>query len=48
MNWDKKIWEIDIFRKKIPRQIHEIKNHSIWISIHGEIREQNKEIKIIR
>ena len=26
------------FRKTTQRQIHEIKNHSIWISICGEIK----------
>ena len=29
------------FRKKTPRRIHIIKNHSIWISIRREIKEQN-------
>ena len=33
------------FRKKTPRQIHEIKNHFIWISIRGEIKEQKLERK---
>ena len=28
------------FRQIIQRQIHGIKNHSIWISIHREINEQ--------
>ena len=28
-------------KKKTTRRIHGIKNHSIWISIHGEIKEQN-------
>ena len=28
------------FRKITQRGIHEIKNHSIWISICGEIKEQ--------
>ena len=37
-------WEI----KKIPRWNHKIKNHSIWISIHEEIKEQNKESKLDR
>ena len=27
------------FGKRTPRQIHGIKNHSIWIKIHGEIKE---------
>ena len=40
--------EIDIFRNKTPRWIHGIKNHSIWISIHGEIKKWNKEKKIDR
>ena len=37
------IRENDRFRKITQRQIHRIKNHSIWISIHGEIKEQSWE-----
>ena len=33
------------FEKKTPRRLHGIKNHSIGISIHGEIKEQNLERK---
>ena len=29
------------FRKVTQRRIHEIKNHSIWISIRGEIKERS-------
>ena len=35
-------WEIrenGIFRKKTQRSIREIKNHSIWIRNHGEIKD---------
>ena len=35
--------EIDIFGKKTQREIHGIKNHSIWIKIRGEIKEQIRE-----
>ena len=31
------------FRKITQRRIHRIKNHSIWISICGEIKEQSGE-----
>ena len=31
------------FRKITQRQIHGIKNHMIWINIHGEIDEQIRE-----
>ena len=31
------------FRKITQRRIHGIKNHSIWISIHGEIEERSGE-----
>ena len=31
------------FRKIPQRRIHGIKNHSIWISIRGEIKEQSGE-----
>ena len=31
------------FRKITQRRIHGIKNHSIWISICGEIKEQSGE-----
>ena len=31
------------FIKITQRQIHGIKNHTIWISIHGEIKERNGE-----
>ena len=37
--------KIDLFRKKTTRSIHIIKTHSIWISIHGEIKDQTKEIE---
>ena len=30
-------------RKITQRRIHVIKNHSIWISTHGEIKEQSGE-----
>ena len=30
------------FRKITQRHIHEIKNHSIWISNRGEIKEQSE------
>ena len=36
-------WEIrnfNIFRKITQRRIYKIKNHSIWIKIHEEIKEQ--------
>ena len=39
------IKEIDIFRKKTFKGIHGIKNHSIYISICKEMKEQNKERK---
>ena len=28
------------FRKRTQRQIHRIKNHSIWMKIRGEIKER--------
>ena len=31
------------FRKITQRRIHGIKNHSIWISIRGEIKERSGE-----
>ena len=31
------------FRKITQRLIHGIKNHSIWVSIHGEIKERSGE-----
>ena len=34
------------FEKKTLRQIHGIKNHSIWINIHGEIKDLNLEREI--
>ena len=37
------IRENDRFRKITQRQIHGIKNHSIWISIRGEIKERSGE-----
>ena len=40
-----KIREINIFGNKTPRWIHGIKNHSIWIGIRGEIKEQSQESK---
>ena len=39
-------WEIqenDRFGNKTQRRIHRIKNHSIWIKIHGEIDERIRE-----
>ena len=36
-----KIRENGKFRKVTQRQIHRIKNHSIWISIRGEIKERS-------
>ena len=35
------IRENDGFRKITQRRIHVIKNHSIWISIRGEIKERS-------
>ena len=35
------IKEFGIFIKNTTRRIQKIKNHLIWISIHGEIKEQN-------
>ena len=32
-----------IFRKITQRRRHKIKNQSIWISIHGEIKERSGE-----
>ena len=47
---DKKLrWEIRDFSnfiKRTSREIYGINNHSIWIKIHGEIKEQNLDIKI--
>ena len=37
------IRENDRFRKITQRQIHRIKNHSIWISIRREIKERSGE-----
>ena len=37
------IREFTIFEKKTSRQIHKIKNHWIWIKIHGEIIEWTGE-----
>ena len=37
------IRENDRFRKITQRRIHVIKNHSIWISIRGEIKERSGE-----
>ena len=34
----REIREFDKFRMTTQRQIHGIKNHSIWIKIHGEIK----------
>ena len=34
------------FENKTPRKIHIIKNHAIWISIFGEIKERNLGKKI--
>ena len=31
------------FRKITQRRIHRIKNHSIWISSHGEIKERSRQ-----
>ena len=36
---DKLMIEIREFRKITQRRIHRIKNHSIWISNRGEIKE---------
>ena len=33
----------DRFRKITQRRSHKIKNHSIWISIRGKIKERNGE-----
>ena len=38
-----KIKENSIFRKITQRRIHGIKNHSIWISSCGEIKERSGE-----
>ena len=43
----KKIRDFDIFRKRTPRKLLRIKNLAIWISICGEIKEQNLKQKII-
>ena len=44
---DNEIWieikEFSIFGKNTRRQIHEIKNHSIWIKIRGDIIERTRE-----
>ena len=40
-----KIRKIDSLRKKTQRRINK-KKYSIWINIHREIKEQNKERKI--
>ena len=37
-----------VFGKKTLRQIHKIKNRSIWINICGEIKEKNQGRKIDR
>ena len=37
------IKENSIFRKITQRRIYRIKNHSIWISIRGEIKERSGE-----
>ena len=37
------IRENDRFRRITQRRIHGIKNHSIWISIRGEVKEQSGE-----
>ena len=37
------IRENDRFRKRTQIQMHRIKNHSIWISIRGEIKERSGE-----
>ena len=44
LRWE--IKKISIFGKKTLIRIHKIKNHSIWISIYGEINEQNQNRKI--
>ena len=44
LSWE--IREIFIFKNKTWRRIHIIKNHSIYISIRREIKEQNKEWEI--
>ena len=45
MNWGEKLGKL-IVLKENSKKIHRIKNHSIWIKICGEIKEQNKEIEI--
>ena len=42
----REIREINNFRKKTPRRIYRIKNHSSWTSIPREIKERNEEKKI--
>ena len=39
--------DFGIFSKKTSRRIQGIKNHSIWINIRGEMKEQKIERKII-
>ena len=43
LRWE--IREISISRKRTPRKIHRIKNHSIRITIIKEIKERNEERK---
>ena len=40
---DELVIEIGRFRKITQRRIHGIKNHSIWITIRGEIKELSGE-----
>ena len=42
----REIRHFSIFGKKTLRQIHRIKNCTIWIIIYGEIKEQNQDRKI--
>ena len=39
--------DFDRFRKRTQRRIHKIKNHSIWIKIRIEIKQQTLDRKSI-
>ena len=39
--------DFDRFGKRTKKRIHEIKNHSIWINIRREIKEQKLDRKSI-
>ena len=39
MNWGEKLGENGVFKKKTQRSMRGIKNRSIWISNHGEIKD---------